>query len=467
MSRTAILYVTERCNQACVFCLEEDGTALRPDVAPEQVRADLAALRAAGAEHITFMGGETFLRKDLPELLGEARRAGFTRLGVTTNGTALAHPGFLGRMIDAGLDFVELSVHSDDAALAEEISGKAFTFERQERAIAELEAARERLQVIVNLVVCRENHRRVAAILERLLDAHPRLAPTVKIKFVSVIGAAATHGAPLRYDEVDLQPALALLRARGVDYWLYNFPLCRVDGEAARSHEAQAFVLDWRYSDYDHRRRDGYYDSGHQLEGNVWPERSCARCALAPICPGLEETYRRACGDGELAPRADDPLPTVAQILARAGRDESEAPALLARLSARRRPTRFVPEVVPRPGEAAVAFARAGADAPLWFELQPADPARPAFARGRLLQLSYRTPLDGGEPGSDPDGRALLEAMARALADADAAAEPPARAAARLASSAPTGWRPGEVRLGPPPPSRDAPLAISIGRRPR
>src|SRR5262245_58959679 len=116
MTRTAIMYVTERCNQACVFCLEEDGTALRPDVPPAQVLEDLRSLRARGAEHITFMGGETFLRKDLPSLLGEARRLGFTRLGVTTNGTALASPGFLDRMIGSGLDFVEISVHADDAA---------------------------------------------------------------------------------------------------------------------------------------------------------------------------------------------------------------------------------------------------------------------------------------------------------------------------------------------------------------
>src|SRR5579871_1132944 len=105
MPRTAILYVTERCNQACVFCLEEDGLALRPDLPRPQVLADLADLRARGAEHITFMGGETFLRKDLPELLAETKKLGFTRVGVTTNGTALAHEGFLDRMIGAGLDF--------------------------------------------------------------------------------------------------------------------------------------------------------------------------------------------------------------------------------------------------------------------------------------------------------------------------------------------------------------------------
>lgn len=464
MARTAILYVTERCNQACVFCLEEDGTALRPDVPPERVAADLGSLRARGAEHITFMGGETFLRKDLPSLLAEAKRLGFTRLGVTTNGTALAHPGFLDRMIHAGLDFVEMSVHADDAALAAEISGKAFTFERQQRALAELEAARERLQVIVNVVICRQNRHRLEAIALMLLDRFPRLRPTVKWKFVSVIGAAADAGEPpLRYDEVALAPALALCRERGVDYWIYNFPLCRVPGEASRSHEAQAFVLDWRYHDYDHRRRDGYYDSGFQLEGNVWPAPTCEGCGLAPICPGLEETYRLRHGERELTRSSEAALPKVAAILAGAGREAARAEEVLAGLSERARPTRFVPEVTPRPGEAAIAFRHPSWDEPLWFELAPADGRTRAFATGRRLRLSYRTP--SRDPGRDPAGAALLSALTAILPSLDASPIALVTAAERLAAAAPPGWSSHALRLGPALPDASVPLSIRVPGR--
>jgi organic radical activating enzyme len=464
VARTAILYVTERCNQACVFCLEEDGTALRPDVPATQVAADLASLRARGADHLTFMGGETFLRKDLPSLLDEARRLGFTRRGVTTNGTALAHPGFLEKMIDAGLDFVELSVHADSAELAEEISGKGFTWERQQRAIDELENLRDRLHVIVNLVICRQNAGKVAEILRTLLDGHPRLRPMVKLKFVSVIGAASRDGSPpLRYDEVDLRPALALLKERGIDYWLYNFPLCVVPGEAARSHEAQAFALDWRYHDYDHRARDGYYDSGFQLEGNVWPE-ACDRCTLAPLCPGMEETYRRFAGEGELKAQSESALPYVEQILDEAKRDRTQAPVLLAALQQRNRPRRFVPELAPKPGEAALVFKHPAWDEPLAFELSPADEKRPSFAATPRLRLAYRKAAR--EPGGDPDGRRLLDALVAQLGQADAEGDPIAVAATRLAAAGAPGWSCATVKLGPAPPDPTRPLSIRVPSRP-
>lgn len=470
MPRTAILYVTERCNQACVFCLEEDGLALRPDIAREQVSADLASLRARGAEHLTFMGGETFLRKDLPELLLEARRVGFTRLGVTTNGTALAHPGFVARMLDAGLEFVEISVHSDDAALAETISGKPFTWERQQRALAELEDARERLHVIVNVVICRENHLRLVAVLRELLDRHPRLRPVVKLKLVSVIGAADRDQEPLRYDEVDLAPAIELLRGRGVTYWLYNFPLCRarrggVGTEVvARCHEAQAFVLDWTYHDYDHRRRDGYYDSGHQLEGNVWPAMPCGGCSLAPLCPGLEETYRRRHGEGELSAQHEPALPAVEAILAEAGRDASDAPRILAQLARRARPTTFARELAPRPGEALVLFQHPAHAETLVFEVRRAD-GKPSFAATSSLALSYRRVAQ--EPGADEAGRALLDALAHALRESDAASDTVADAAKRLEGVATRtrGWTCGGVRVGPATPEVDRPLAIRVPAR--
>jgi organic radical activating enzyme len=465
MPRTAILYVTERCNQACVFCLEEDGLALRPDVPRTEVLADLANLRARGAEHLTFMGGETFLRKDLPDLLEETKKLGFTRVGVTTNGTALAHEGFLDRMIRAGLDFVEISVHSDGPELAEEISGKPFTWERQRRALAELEASRDRLLVIVNVVVCRENHTQLADVLRVLLDDFPRLDPIIKLKFVSIVGAADREGVrPLRYDEVDLEPAIDLLRARGATWWVYNFPLCRLPpgtDAIASCHEAISFVVDWSYYDYDHRKRDGYYDSGFQLEGSVWPTSPCGACALAPLCPGVEETYRRLHGEGELAAQSHDPRPAIETILRRLGMEESRAPEVLARLEKRPRPARFAVPVTPRAGEAVLLVRHPAFDEAMCLELRPADGGR-SFASTPSLALSYRRMAR--EPGDDANGRALLEAMNCALGEAHAARETVPAAAARLASSAAhvDGWTCIDVRLGGARPDAGRPLAIRV-----
>lgn len=439
MSHTAIMWVTQRCNQACVFCLERDGTARIPDVAPAQVWDDLCALRAAGAEHITFMGGETFLRKDLPEILREAKSLGFTRVGVTTNGSVIGTPGFVAKMLDAGLDLIEISIHADTPALAALISGRSFTWSRQERALAELEELRARLShLVVNVVVCRENADRMDAIVAGLIARHPRLDPIVKFKFVSFAGAAAADLPQLLHGDVDLRPALARLQRHGWGAWIYNFPLCSVPGHEATSHDTQALVLDWRYHDYDHGGHGGYYDTAFQLEGNVWP-RACQRCSLAPLCPGVEETYRRLAGDAELVPSVRDPRAIVREVLASAGQDPSNAGAVLETLTRRHRPSRHDVAYVPQQGEAAIIFRHEDLGE-LTFEVGPRRAGVRSLVEGERLRLAYRKPA-AGEPGDDARGEALLGALRAALLTSDRSGDDVERAVERLSQVGVGGFR--------------------------
>src|SRR5262249_2560133 len=148
--------IAQRCNQSCVFCLEEDGDwAPFKDPATAAVTDEIGRLYEKGARHITFMGGETFFRKDLAPILRHARATGFTRVGVTTNGTVLSKPGFIRELRDAGLDFIELSVHGHTAELSNLIAGTGFTHDRQSMALDEIRAAG--LLTILNVVVCRPN----------------------------------------------------------------------------------------------------------------------------------------------------------------------------------------------------------------------------------------------------------------------------------------------------------------------
>ncbi|MGH7434246.1 MAG: radical SAM protein, partial [Polyangiaceae bacterium] len=311
MAHTAILYIAERCNQDCVFCLEEDGS-WRPFVDPstEATRDEITRLWHRGARHITFMGGETFFRKDLGRLLSHARDIGFTRVGVTTNGSVLSKKGFIKALVDSGLAFIELSIHGHTRELAAAISGATFTFDRQAAAMAELDEIGS-LMTIVNVVACKENARHLVDVVRYVCDEYPRIPARFKVKFVSLQGLAAERAEALRYDEVDFGAIAELATSRGKAIWFYNVPLCRLGAHAAHSAELGAFAVDDRYFDYEHRDEPEYYESGHQLEGRVYPPETCGACTLRPVCPGIEETHRRVHGTAALSPRSDDPLPLL------------------------------------------------------------------------------------------------------------------------------------------------------------
>jgi hypothetical protein len=412
MPRTAILYIEERCNQSCVFCLEEDGNwteFVAPDTA--KVCETINAVHARGADQITFMGGETFFRKDLPEILRHARSIGMQRLGVTTNGTVLSKPGFIQNLAESGLDCVEISVHGHTPELSLAISRNPVTFARQAAAMAEINAT-GCLTTIVNVVVCAENAGSLREVAAYVLDAMPDIPVRFKFKFVSLQGWAAgkadTHGRALSYEDVDFVALGDFLAERGAKFWFYNVPLCRLGRHAERSHEVATQVGDEQYFDRDHKGSGEYYDSGHQLEGRIWPKESCASCTLRALCPGIEETHRLANGSRALSPMASPPLPIVRFALSDMGFDPANAEAELARLMEQPRPGSFVR---PRP-DGAVRFVHPEYEQPLDLMVAAASPGSKHYFATPHFELSYRSSLNLGE---HPEVNRLLERAKAAL----------------------------------------------------
>jgi pyruvate-formate lyase-activating enzyme len=465
MPRTAILYIAERCNQSCVFCLEVDGKWSQfTDPSTDEVRALVGQLHQEGARHITFMGGETLFRKDLPAILREARRVGFTRVGVTTNGTVLHKKGFLGELLDAGLAFIELSIHGHTAELTNRINGTSYTFDRQAAALAELDAMGS-LYTIVNVVVCRENKDHLRAIARYVCEGFPRIPVRFKFKFVSLQGLAASEaqrtGDALRYHEVDVEPVGDYLAAAGVPFWFYNFPLCRLGRHAAHSHELATLATDERYFDYDHWGEDAYnryYDSGSQLAGHVWPERACVHCTLRPICPGLEEQYFFVDGARALAAAGADPAPLVAFALRDAGRDPGAALARLEALRAEPRPSQ---PSHPSPFDGVVRLRHPEEPHPLALEVAERAAGMPAFLSSARYRLTYRR-WEGEDVARRARVATLLDALRATLAAADGAQ--PSLDALRaevVARAAQLGWSVD----APPPPANKAPSPARAARK--
>jgi len=411
------------------------------DPATDDAMAELDALRRCGTEHITFMGAETFFRRDLPTLLTHARDMGFTRLGVVTNGTVLAKPGFLAPLVTAGLDFVELSIHGHSPEIANTIADVGFAWERQRLAMRELADAG--VATIVNTVVCRDNREHLVDLATYMADLLGRALLWWKPKFMSYAGATdVVAGGALRYDEIDPTPLAAWARASDKRLAFWGWPLCRLGPDAALAHELATLATDERYFEVDHGRGARYVDRGHQLGHKVWPAEACGRCAVAAICPGIERSYFAEHGMGELAPRSDDPRELLADALARAGVSQNELPNLA--------PRAFGNAV---PGEVRVVWCSNAHPEPLVLTVAPADPERPAYRRTPRFALSYG-PWSAGDPFARPDVVAALDAAVATLAEADRAGASLAETGAALETAVPLGFRaeePWENKLGASP----------------
>lgn len=115
------LALTYRCNDNCAHCYNA-----RPRDYPElETKAwldILARLWEIGIPHICFTGGEATLRTDLPDLIQYAQNQGQIT-GLLSNGRRLSDRDYTQRLVDCGLDHVQITVESHDEAIHDHMVG--------------------------------------------------------------------------------------------------------------------------------------------------------------------------------------------------------------------------------------------------------------------------------------------------------------------------------------------------------
>ncbi len=85
---SAYLHVSNTCNLSCVGCYSADCNRNRAaDPSLENLCHAIAALAKLGVTRLVVSGGEPFLRRDLPDIVRNAREQGMESITVLTNGT--------------------------------------------------------------------------------------------------------------------------------------------------------------------------------------------------------------------------------------------------------------------------------------------------------------------------------------------------------------------------------------------
>jgi hypothetical protein len=254
--------LTLDCDNRCVFCAQEG-------IAPDAVPPDAAA---AGTDEITFVGGEPLLAPALAERVAGARRAGYRRVGIQTNGRGLATRAT--ELAGAGLTDLHVSIHGAVAAVHDYHTGIPGSHTALLAGVAAARAAG--ITVVATTVLTRSNFR-VLAELPSLLHRRGIAAWCIAVPHVAGRAVAA-------FDRVVPRLGLAVPFAlhalsqsltRGVPAWIRGAPLCALGPLADRAlpDDARAYAP------------------------------VCAGCPARAACPGLDAVYLARFGGDELSPR--------------------------------------------------------------------------------------------------------------------------------------------------------------------
>jgi radical SAM protein with 4Fe4S-binding SPASM domain len=193
------LAVTYRCNNDCAHCYNARERNY-PELTTEQWFKIMDDLWTLGVPHIIFTGGEATLRGDLPELIRHAESNGQIT-GLNTNARRLADMAYVQKLVDAGLDHVQVTVESCDEQIHDEMMQTKGAFKQT---IAGLKnALASKLYVMTNTTMLRTNIHEIPDTLDFLADLG---VPTIGLNALIYSGHGLTVGTGLH--ESELQPLL-------------------------------------------------------------------------------------------------------------------------------------------------------------------------------------------------------------------------------------------------------------------
>ena len=208
------LALTYRCNNDCAHCYNVEHPSLTAarsfDGAGELTTANwkrmLDKAWDLGIPHIIFTGGEPTLRDDLPELVAHAEKNGQIT-GLNTNARRLSDPGYVEKLVTAGLDHIQITVESNDAGVHDLMTGARGAFSQTIKGLKN--ALASPLYVMTNTTMLRTNADTIPATLDFLADTG---VSTVGLNALIHSGRGSVVGTGLA--ESELAPLLKIARQK-------------------------------------------------------------------------------------------------------------------------------------------------------------------------------------------------------------------------------------------------------------
>lgn len=295
------LRINRDCNEDCLFCnTPPDSNAILEG--REQVLAEMERLYQLGHRLVTFTGREPTLDPNLEDYIRRAKARGYTHVRLQTNGTAFSNYDLTRRLVDAGLDRVQISLHTFREPTFKVLVGAPRLLEKALSGLKNM-LSMPTLQVEVLCVVTALNVGELEEFTKTLCSEYAVMGNGLEL----VLSPMAPQGdgekrlellARLGELSQRMAGALAIAKKAGVQARIPHrcgMPLCTTPAEF--------------YS-----QNMSYYAAvGDNVEAGKRRADKCSSCAFQDRCVGVWKHYLDQFGDGELRPlsAAEVPAPAV------------------------------------------------------------------------------------------------------------------------------------------------------------
>ncbi|MBR57703.1 MAG: hypothetical protein CMH54_06545 [Myxococcales bacterium] len=283
------------CNNRCIGCYSvldtNDGMDTREAFEVLQMG------RRRGARNLWMGGGEPTLRRDLTKILAQARRLGYERIKLQTNGMLLAYPAYLNKCVEAGLTEINFAIKGVNAQSHDRLTRTPGCFDLMVKGMEE--AARADLFMEGDILVYRSNMDEIPEMIRFYTDLGLSRYNLWLFSATDAGNKDLTRQVP-RISEVMpfIMEAMDLGLSDRPDFISsLHTPPCTIpkSHRACQFHAADLDLLVANPNNYSFWLEESPIEGGHYFD-------RCRDCVEKPDCGGARIDYVRVHGDEEFQP---------------------------------------------------------------------------------------------------------------------------------------------------------------------
>ncbi len=304
------IFITDKCNQACIFCSTNGQNRVQT---AQEIRRCLQRHR----DSITIEGGEPLLSKHLLKWVAAAKRLGIKNIILSTNALLLGEPrlrpansaGLLHcrtashntlayDLVKAGVTLFNINFPSHIEKIHDLLTGTKNKFETRSSAVRhmiEVAPGRVRLTIIVNKL----NFQTLPGFADFIARSFPGIL-YVEMNMIKVRGLVRkrTYLVPgLSRAAPFVRSAARRLKKAGISLIIDGIPLCLLDGCEETSIDCDKML-----------KADRLY------MGEKGRVKACSSCSLKGMCAGPRKDYLKLFGSGELRASSKDPEKIISAV---------------------------------------------------------------------------------------------------------------------------------------------------------
>ncbi|MCX5712955.1 MAG: radical SAM protein [Candidatus Omnitrophica bacterium] len=286
------------CNNSCKFCVQGKKREKLPDKTVDKIKQELASGRKVGKD-VVFTGGEPTLRNaELVEMVRHAKKLGYKKIQIQTNGRLFAYKGFCRNLISAGANEFCPSLHGPDYKIHDFLTSSKGSFEQTCQGIINLKCLGQ--HVLTNTVITSRNYKLLPLIAGLLVDLK---VDQFQFAFPHILGSADENKNWLVPKISRVMPYLKKALDIGIK------------AKKSVMTEAITYCFMQGYEQYIGERvipDTKIFDSGFAVENYTLYRRdkakikgpACKVCRCYSVCEGPWREYPELFGWGEFIPLA-------------------------------------------------------------------------------------------------------------------------------------------------------------------